>query len=164
MAKKNAYEAELNKLLQENDTVVEDIKKDVPESTETPIKELVPEKVINNEELNENEHVDPKESQIVENVQSTSEVIVTEPQTLTDYVRMTLDKIDEEIKSQVSQNRFKKGSKKLKHSDIYCGVTWAVRRKIDELIELLVDESGLNKYEVIDMILMSGLRNINFEE
>ena len=141
MAKKNAFEDVLDKLILDN----EDNSKSEGEVQDTSKNQ---DKTVY--------HTTP--------VQKDDQQEEPPSQTLTEYVGETLKKIELDIDSQSSKGRFKKGAKKLKHPDIYGNVTWTVRRRISDLVNLLVEESGMTKYEVIDTILMNGLKNTNFEE
>ena len=146
MAKKNAYEDVLDKLISDNESDNEDESKSKSEG-----------------EIQDTSKDEGKTVYYTAPVQKDDQQ--EEPlQTLTEYVGETLKKIELDITSQSSKGRFKKGAKKLKHPDIYGNVTWTVRRRISDLVNLLVEESGMTKYEVIDTLLLNGLKNTNFEE
>lgn len=83
---------------------------------------------------------------------------------IAEYVKNTLNSIEKDIVAQSSPKGsvFKVSDKKPKYNDIYCGVTWSVRRRVNELVDYISETSGANKYEIIDMIVLSGLKNIDF--
>jgi hypothetical protein len=136
------------------------VKKKLPE-----VKKAPPPPEVVAEQVETIESVEVKtDNNDVTTVQTTTEIVMTNSAALSlnDMVGAVLQRIAD----QEAENSKKKFGvqKKLKHSDIFTGATIAIRRDYLELIDQLRKNSVLDKYEILDMIIATGLKNINFDE
>lgn len=161
-----------------------DFKKAFLNITEENINEKVNEKVNDNANGNVNDNINENNEEVssnnASNINSTSTTSNTNKkqskktnnsmqnnleETYTDlneYVKVKIDALERQIYNE--QNRKFGNSKKLKYSDKYDVITIALRREIRDILEELKSKSTLNKYEIIEIILMNGLKNTNFDE
>lgn len=80
-----------------------------------------------------------------------------------DILNSRISKIEEMIKFEKS-SKYKILNKKRKYSEKYIGVTLSVRPEILEVIDDLRDVLVMDKYEIIEKLLMTGLKYANFDE
>jgi hypothetical protein len=59
---------------------------------------------------------------------------------------------------------FGKTIKKPKFSEMYSGVTISMNRDLNEIIEYLVANSTYNKTQLLELLLITGLESLNFDE
>ena len=100
--------------------------------------------------------------QKVNHMQSEEEIIKALRQNL-EYIKHKTTKVDEMIHFEKSR-RFKAFNKKRNYSEKYRGVTLSVRPEILEIIEDLREVLAMDKYEIIETLLINGLKHTNFEE
>jgi replicative superfamily II helicase len=97
-------------------------------------------------------------------VSPVKEIVESENKSLTQYVKAEVAKIEKQIEADNVQKKFKKATKKTRFSDSYSGTTVSVRRDVMDLINELNEVSALEKYKIIELILLSGLKHINFDD
>jgi replicative superfamily II helicase len=99
-----------------------------------------------------------------EEVSPVKEIVESENKSLTQYVKAEVSKIEKQIEVDNSQKKFKKSIKKTRFSDSYSQSTISIRRDIVDLINQLNEVSALEKYKIIELILLSGLKHVNFDD
>jgi hypothetical protein len=98
----------------------------------------------------------------VNHMQSEEEIMNTLRQNL-EYIKQQTAKAEETIQFEKSR-RFKAFNKKRNYSEKYRGVTLSIRPEILDIIEDLREVLAMDKYEIIETLLINGLKYTNFEE
>jgi hypothetical protein len=85
-------------------------------------------------------------------------------ESLTESVLKRVKIIENMIDGENNKRSFKKGAPKIKYSDKYRPATLSLRPEIRELLDYLYESSSLNKTEILELVILNGLRNTNFDE
>ena len=163
-AKKKFFNEHLNSIIipeeQTNTTVIQS-KPEIVVSTTNETKPDVSQSQTKPEESKQNE---VKENVIV---QATTQPEIIEgggeESEIQKYVSKKIKEAEE--KSTLFYNKvsgFGKSKDKLKFSEIYAGVTVSLNRDIIDIIEFLEKNSTYTKTQILEMVLITGLKNINF--
>jgi hypothetical protein len=86
------------------------------------------------------------------------------PESLTESVLQKVKVIEDMIDNENNKRSFKKGVAKIKYSDKYRPATLSLRPEIRELLDYLYESSSLNKAEILELVILNGLKNTNFDE
>jgi hypothetical protein len=106
-----------------------------------------------------------QEDKVEYKVEKTSENVVNDiSNSLTVSVLEKVKVIEDMIDSENNKRSFKKGAAKIKYSDKYRPATLSLRPEIRELLDYLYESSSLNKAEILELVILNGLRNTNFDE
>ena len=82
--------------------------------------------------------------------------------TLHQYVQQKVQELENKINEQTG-SKFKP-KKRLSYSDKYVGITISIRPELKAIIEDIRYRTTMDKYEIIELLIMSGLKSINFDE
>lgn len=82
-------------------------------------------------------------------------------ETLNDTIQRRICEIEKEIRKS-KQKSFGTGKKKLGFDDMYGGKTISMNRTLKPLFEEICETSSLTRAEVIEKILINGIKNTNF--
>jgi hypothetical protein len=75
---------------------------------------------------------------------------------LNDYVQQKVKELENKIRVDLKR--------RLNYSDKYIGITISIRPALQALIKEIKDKTILDKYEIIELLLMTGLKNIDLSE
>lgn len=135
-------------------------------------------------EQSENEQVnddDNKVEKINENINPPIEQIQTQTQTvintipkeittiqneipISKYVEIQLEEAEKNINIFYGkQSGFGAKMKKPKFSEMYAGITISMNRDLDKIIEYLTKNSTFTKTQLLEMLIVNGLKSTNFE-
>lgn len=89
--------------------------------------------------------------------------MVQRPVSLNELIQGKITDLEQTINLENSRSFRKSKEQAKKFSDKYAGVTISLRREIQEILDILNDESVLNKYEIIETIMINGIKNTNFD-
>ena len=97
---------------------------------------------------------------------NTSEIVAEEgiPANLTSMILEKIKEIETEIFNENNKTSFKKGMAKVKYSDKYRAATVSIRPTVRKLLDYLYEQSNLNKAEILELVILNGLKNTNFDE
>ncbi len=89
--------------------------------------------------------------------------MIQRPVSLNELIQGKITDLEQTINLENSRSFRKSKEQAKKFSDKYAGVTISLRREIQEILDILNDESVLNKYEIIETIMINGIKNTNFD-
>lgn len=94
-------------------------------------------------------------------IQAETKDIINE-QTLNQYVKQKVKQLENKISNETG-SRFQP-KKKITYSDKYVGITISIRPDLRNIIDDIDNRVSLPKCEIIELLLISGLKSINFDE
>lgn len=153
--KKNKFEETFLKLEEENEI-------NLQEENNKQQNAITSEEVKINEELKIDNNTVTKIITI-KNDEISEEMIMQKMQEAINTIKNKASKIEQIIQYENSR-RFRVLNKKKSYSDKYRGVTLSIRPEILEMINNLKDVLGMDKYEVIETLLLNGIKYSKFDE
>lgn len=123
---------------------------------------------IENEVIESKKESELPKTEIAEEVENekSSEIVVSKeiPENLTSMILSKVSEIETEIFNENNKTSFKKGAVKVKYSDKYRAATVSIRPTVRKLLDYLYEQSNLNKAEILELVILNGLKNTNFDE
>lgn len=118
--------------------------------------------IVEDEKFNNTEPVQVENNPIVLNLQediSSNKI----PLELNKIILNRVFEIEKAIFNENNKTSFKKGVTKVKYSDKYSAATLSIRPSVRNLLDYLCDHSNLNKAEVLELVILNGLKNTDFD-
>lgn len=110
------------------------------------------------------EQVETQTKTEIVNSKPVETVTIQKPISISEYVEQQLIVAEKRIDLFYNKTTgFGITMKKPKFSDMYAGITMSMNRDINEIIEYLANNSTFTKTQIIEILLVEGLKNVKFE-
>lgn len=108
------------------------------------------------------EQMQTKEEVHIINQEVVNTMTIVNELTLHQYVQHKIQELENKINEETG-GRFKP-KKRLSYSDKYVGITISIRPELKAIIEDIRNKTTMDKYEIMELLIISGLKSVNFDE